>query len=657
MASRTCTAWLALAFAAAAVTAAGPAAARLHDPERLPVTHIRDLHYGDVLFYFYQDEDFEAITRLTAYQHWKLVAHHGAESQLLLGGLYLALGMHNEAGDRFQALLTDDVPTGVRNRAWFYLAQVWYARGYLDKAEEALRRVNGRMSPELEAQKEHLFANVLMHQGHFDEAIRLLTVWRGSQAWSAYARFNLGVALVRQGRMADADAFLTAVGTMYAESPEMLALKDRANLALGFAYLQANEPAKARPALERVRLNGPYSNKALLGTGWAAASLGDYQGALAPWMELRKRNVLDAAVQESYLAVPYAFGKLNANGQSVEYYESAVESFAAENGRLDDTIARIRNGNLLDEVLASAKDARYGWFWQLKNVPNAPESRYLYTVLAGHDFQEGLKNFRDLVFMGHTLDRWGSSMDAFQDMIETRERAYAERLPRADALLASGVAGKLQQHRVDLETRVNAIEKDHDVAALGSPEEREEWARIQRLEAALAGAPSTEQTAQLRERLRLVKGVLAYRLNDAFRARMWQQHRSVKDVDIALHEAQSRWIRVERARKSVPTNTGEFAARVAALRQRIDGLQARLAATEQKQSAYLAAIAVSELEQQKSRLATYQVQARFALATIYDRAANAEVAPPGQPVPRQPAPEQAAPEQQGADSGEPESKP
>ena len=55
---------------AVTVAASAPAAARRHDPEKLPVTRIRDLHYGDVLFYLYQDEDFEAITRLTAYQHW-----------------------------------------------------------------------------------------------------------------------------------------------------------------------------------------------------------------------------------------------------------------------------------------------------------------------------------------------------------------------------------------------------------------------------------------------------------------------------------------------------------------------------------------------------------------------------------------------------------
>jgi lipopolysaccharide biosynthesis regulator YciM len=609
----------------AAVLATGPAAARRHDPEKLPVTRIRDLHYGDVLFYYFQGEDFEAITRLTAYEHWDRVPHHQEEAQLLLGSLYLSLGMHNEAGERFQAVLNQDVPTGVRNRAWFYLAQVWYVRGYLDRAEEALRKVNGKLSPELEAEKEHLFANVLMHEGKFDEAIAVLTAWHGSEDWTAYARFNLGVALVREHRLSDADPMLTTVGSMSSERNEMLALKDRANLALGYAYLQANDAARARTALERVRLSGPYSNKALLGTGYAEAQLGDYRGALSPWLELRNRSLLDSAVQESFIAVPYAFAQLGANSQSAEYYEGAVESYDKESVQLDGAIDRIRHGSLLDDLLAKETDSLHGWFWQLKSLPDAPESRYLYTILAGHDFQEGLKNYRDLVFMSHTLDTWGDSMEAFGDMIDTRERAYAERLPRADALLSSGAADKLQQRRADLEQRLNTIDSTQDVAALGSAEERDEWARIQRLETALAGAPDTPENAEIRDRLRVVKGVLFFRLNDSFRARMWQQHRTMKDLDLSLREAQSRWIRVERARKSVPTNNGEFAARVTALKQRIDALQVRLAAIESKQSGYLAQVAVEELDAQKNRLAAYQVQARFALATMYDRAANSDI--------------------------------
>jgi len=231
-------------------------------------------------------------------------------------------------------------------------------------------------------------------------------------------------------------------------------------------------------------------------------------------------------------------------------------------------------------------------------------------------------------------------------MIETREHAYAERLPRVDALLSSGKLQQLQERNVSLENQLRDIESRRDVSALGTDTERSQWARVQRVEAGLAGLADSPEVREARERLALVKGVLYYRLNDAYGARAWQEHRSLKDVSLALHEAQSRWIRVERARHNVPQNNGEFAARVTALRQRISALEARLAATEERQSEYLAQVAVQELERQKTRLAAYEVQARFSLATMYDRAASTgasrgkpavpvqqgDEAPPGEPA-------------------------
>ena len=233
---------------------------------------------------------------------------------------------------------------------------------------------------------------------------------------------------MRPKRLSEADPFLSGVGTMLADHAP-------SSQRCATAPIWRSASPTCRPTSRRargrrstrVRLNGPYSDKALLGLGWADAALGDYQGALTPWMELRSRNVLDSAVQESYLAVPYAFSKLNANAQSAEYYESAVNSFDAENARLDAAIARIRQGRHAQARPATrtrAGEELYGWFWQLKNLPDAPESRYLYAVLAGHDFQEGLKNYRDLVYLGGTLAKWDDNMVAFEDMIETREHAY-----------------------------------------------------------------------------------------------------------------------------------------------------------------------------------------------------------------------------------------
>ena len=618
----------AVAFAPAIVP---KAMAEKPDVDKLSPTVVRDLHFGDALFYYYQGKDFEAITRLMAYRDWGRMPHHDAEVNLLLGGLYLSLGLHNEAGERFETLLTQSVPEGVRNRAWFYLGKVWYARGYLDRAERAINEVHGRLSPDLEAERMHLLSNILMRQQRFDEAITLLNGWkaRNDQSdWLAYAQYNLGVALVRKGLITEADPFLTTVGTMETPRRELRSLRDRANLALGYAYLQSNQPQLAKPVLERVRLDGPFSNKALLGVGWADAAEGQFQEALTPWMELRDRNLLDSAVQEAYLAVPYAFAKLNANAQAAQNYELAIQSFDSETVSLDASIAEINEGKMLDKLLKRDETDHYGWFWQLKEVPNAPESRYLYKLLADHDFQEGLKNYRDLAFLGGTLARWQDSIVAFDDMLDTRARAYAERVPQADAVLGSGRLDQYGNDRALAGGRLDQIEAGQDVAALGTPEEREQWARVERLEAALLTAPNDDETNVIREKTRLAKGVLYWRLAESFKARVWNERRTLKDLDQALREAQNRWVRVQKARSSMPNNTGDFAARVAALRTRLDAAQVRLADVAKQQNALLEQLARNELDQQKERIGTYQIQARFALASIYDRAAAPPTAAP-----------------------------
>ncbi|MFI4865829.1 MAG: hypothetical protein ACHQDB_01865 [Steroidobacterales bacterium] len=624
---------LSLRLAVALLAAAAPAiwAAHKSNPDKLPSIRVQDLHYGDVLFHFWADQDagLEALTRLEAYNHWQRMPHHAVDAQLLAAGLYLQLTMHNEAGARFETLLGDNIPPGVRNKAWFYLGKIWYERGYYDRSEQALNRILGALAPQLEAERTHLLVNVLMREGRYDDAIARLRSWQGPADWMAYARFNLGVALVRAGRLPEADPILTAVGTLQSDDDELLTMRDKANLALGFAYLQADRAAQARVPLERVRLDGPYSSRALLGDGWARAALGDYQAALVPWLELHQRNLLDAAVQESYLAVPYAYGKLNAAAQSAEYYEAALTSFSSESDNLDAAVARIHDGHMLEDLLGSDKDMRYGWFWQLKTLPDAPQSRYLYTLLADNDFQEGLKNYRDLNFLQHGLLRWDDSMEAFAAMIDTRERAYAERLPRIDALLANDAPTRLRAARAAVDSRLNAIETGNDVAALGTAEERAQWAQIATLEEQAAALPPGLEGDAAIDKQRLIKGVLYWRLDAAFKERIYEQRRALRELDASLEELQNRWVRVQNARATVPTNTGEFADRIAALAERIKAVRARLVDTSGQQSAYLQTVAATELTAQKERLAAYAVQARYALADIYDRAADQADSAPG----------------------------
>lgn len=627
------------------------------DPDGLPPHDVKDLQYGDVLFYFYQDDYFDAITRLLAAQQLERLPHTEGEAELLLGGLYLSLGEHVEAGKIFEALLAGKVSEAVRNKAWFYLGKVWYERGYLQESERALRQVSGRIQPRISAERYMLLAQLMLREGRYDDAIAALSAWRGAPDWTAYAQFNLGVALVRTGRLPEAAGYLDRVGRMETSDEELLSLRDKANLALGFAYLQAQRPGDAKPVLERVRLEGPFSSMALLGAGWADSALGQFKKALVPWTALRKRNLLDSAVQEAYLTVPYAYNQLGARGQAADYYGSAIDSFDAEQRRIDDSIAQIRSGGLLDRLLNDDKKDTLTWYWQLKTLPDAPESRYLYHLLATNEFQEGLKNYRELKFMSKNLEDWREDLSAFDSMLDTRQKAYAEEVPKADAVMATTDLGALTRQRVDFESRLNEIEKSNDVAALGTPDEQRTWARLRRIEEYLAAHPDDPDLAQMREKLRLMKGVMYWRLSESFRARLWNERRSVKELEASLLETQKRAVLVRQARAAMPANTGTFAERVQATRVRMDRLQRSLAELTDKQSRYLQDIAIRELGRQKQRIETYEVQARFELAAIYDKTANPEERPDGRKAPRARPPAEAAPQERTPDGPGPAGPP
>jgi hypothetical protein len=619
------------AVASALALAAGPVAASGKKKEEKPLIGtpqvVQDLHWGDVLFYFYQGDYMQALTRLGAAQDFNRVTHHTVEAELLKGGLYLSLGEHEEAGRIFRSLLNDNVPLDVRNRAWFYLAKVWYQREYLQQSADALASIHGALPGDLEPERHLLEAQVMMYLDHYDEAIKALERWQpvgdGSDAWSAYARFNIGVALVRKDRLEEAAKLLDAVGQIPAPTEELAALRDKANLALGYAWLKAGKANEAKAILQRVRLQGPQSNKALLGAGWADSAEKRYTKALAPWLELRGRNMLDAAVQESYLAVPYAYAQLDATKQAADQYMFAVTSFDQESQRIDQSIASIRNGNLLDAIVSNDRADKVGWYWQLASLPDAPETRYLYHLLATHEFQEGLKNYRDLLLMQRNLATWSLSVEAFENMVDTRRRAYALRTPVLQQTLDTVDLDAMENHKNEMESRLTGIERDNDIAALATDREHEQWQKIERIEKVLASADQSDPLVQeMREKTRLLRGRLLWDFNAGYKARVWRTHKELRELDVAYGEARRRWVLVERAREDYPARTEEFAGRVANLQPRIAALSAKLAAAAKSENQYLASVAIKELESQKERLAAYSLQARYALASIYDRAAS-----------------------------------
>jgi len=584
-------------------------------------TVVQDLAYGEVLFYYFQEDYFSALTRLLAGRARGELPNHEEEAELLLGGLYLSYGQHRLAGEIFERLLEESVDPELHDRAWYFLAKIWYQRGYLAESEAALARINDQLPEELESERQMLHAHVLMDQGRFEDALVVLQSWRRPRdEWVGYTKFNIGVSLVRLNRIEEGAAILEEVGRLDEENPELSALRDKANVALGYAWLQAERPLEAKPSLQRVRLDGPFSNKALLGVGWADAELENFRMALAPWIELRNRSLLDPAVQESLLAVPYAFTKLNADRQAADYYVDAIEAFNDEMARLDRSIAAIAEGKLISEILNSENSDASGWYWRMGELPDTPESRYLYELMAAHRFQEGLKNYRDLQYLQRNLDDWTESLGAFDDILDTKQRAYEQRLPMIDASMARMDLDEMAAQRVEFESRLMTIERGEDFVALGTPSEQDLWRQLQDMESKLELLGDDPSARELREKQRFLKGLLIWDLRRDYRARLWQEQRSLRELDRDLKEIERLHHQVDSARTEWPDQLAGLTQRIADLTPRVQGLKDGVDATLLSQEIYLQGIAIDELQAQRARLNTYMVQARFALASIYDRA-------------------------------------
>ncbi|MDJ0812962.1 MAG: hypothetical protein QNJ23_04485 [Woeseiaceae bacterium] len=596
-----------------------PAQAAKDDPEPIVV---EDPHYGEVLFYFYQDDYFPAIVRLLAAQEQNQLDDHEQQAELLLGGLYLSYGHHLEAAEIFERLLADNVNEEIRDRTWFFLAKIWLQRGYIDKAQDALSNLSEDLPKNLWREAQMLQSQIYINSGQYEQAIELLGNWKGRTEWSRYAKFNLGVALVRSGNVEAAKEILSELGEIDPYNDELTAIRDKANLALGYALLQDGQPQAAKVPLQRVRLDGPFSNKALLGVGWADAEVNNYRRALAPWMELRGRDVLDPAVQESMLAIPYALAKLDAVSQAADHYLNAIEAFYEETNRIDRMIGLIESGKIFDFFLDEDPLGTTGWYWRLEALPEGPEARYLYLMLASHEFQEGLKNYRDLHYLNRNLDSWRGSIDVFANMLETRKEAYDERLPRIEDALARADIDELVQRKFEFDSELDRIEREFDWLAFANEREFENWSEISEFASNPALNADIPEAAEVREKVELLQGVLQWELEKQFKDRLWRARRDVRETGESLVEAQRARRQIDDTMRDEALRFEDFSNRVYGLGPKIDDMQLQVAEAMGSQRAFLQSIAVGELQAQKQRLDVYTVQARFALAAIYDLAAS-----------------------------------
>jgi hypothetical protein len=620
----------ALAFTLAAANAAA-------DPALAYQPHaVRDPYYGVSLYDYFQEHYFSSLTDLMVAGHFERLSHSADEAEVLRGGLLLSYGLDREATQIFTRLIDTAAAPAIRDRAWFYLAKIRYEKGLFAEAEAALARIKDNLPPGLQEDRVLLQANLLMLRGDYASAAALLKPRSDAATASIYERFNLGVALVRSGAVARGSEMLDEIGVEPAETEELRSVRDKANVALGFAAIQSKDPERARLYLSRVRLTGVMASRALLGTGWAADQMTDPKAALIAWGELTSRDTSDPAVLEALLAVPYALAEIGANAPALENYGKALAAYDQANANIDASIAAIRSGKFLDSLISANPGDEMGRFWKIERLPDLPNAGHLAEVMARHSFQEAFKDYRDLRFLEHNLQDWNQKLAILDDMLANRRNAFARRLPQIMAAQRNAGIGRLNARRDAVVAQLGVAQEQADGVAFADTRQQALAARLERVNrnlAALASAPAASDAARpdavadpsldlaaARDRYRRVAGALGWELAQAFPVRLWEAKKSLQKLNETLQQLHVRDTELVGAQDNEPQRFDALAERISALRDRVTALQPRITELAILQQLAVQDLAAAELEQQRLRLADYSSQARFAIAEIYDRA-------------------------------------
>ena len=261
---------------------------------------LKDLYFGEALYYAHQGDFFAALERLDTEvkQHDDVdepeldtLYYHMDDAEFSLGDFELRYRMHHRAGRAIKAVLEGAVEEVVRNDAAYRLARIHFQKNQMADAMRALERIDGKVPEAIRDDIEFLRANIYLAEGQPADSVAVLKRLQNSDSFGGFAAYNLGIAYLQDGQRQAALEQLDRAGQFASSDPAELAIRDKSNLVLGTILLEDGDYAKAIPFLNRVRLDGPFSNQALLSSGWANLSIENAERAVE-----RNQRPVDRAV-------------------------------------------------------------------------------------------------------------------------------------------------------------------------------------------------------------------------------------------------------------------------------------------------------------------------------------------------------------------------
>ncbi len=592
-------------------------------PADKPLSAVADLRYGVALYEYYQGEYMEALAELLVAKQRGGVQGHGDNPEIMEGGFALAYGMENYAGDIFDRVLEANRSIDARDAAWFYIARLRYLHEDWAGAQSALEHISEEPEEDLLNELIVLRINLAIKQNQINLAEQILDDKKPDENWLPYVYFNLGSAWARQQNYNKAINYFNLLGVTQYKRDEHKALYDKAMTAAGYSYLFSGRHEDAISQFTKVRLNSPLSGRALLGYGWAAAEMENFEEALKPWEYLSRSSLIDENSQESLIAVPYAYEKLGAEGLALQKFQSAEAKFVAEIATLDDVIANLQGDSLL-EALRIESNKELNWLKYAEENQLSPQLSYLIHLFSEEEFQQLAQTLRDLLAVQESLYQWQEKLNFYSEMLDEREFNRTEKTN----LLAQQQLGRkiaaMEAQRVELAERIENITAGNDYFALANEDEADLVERVtrakERVELLRESDPFIEENE---EAVRRYHGLLLWNTSEQFSVRRWRVLKTLHNLDETLKQVKENYQTVSGIVGDAP-DLNPYRAKMAQAQERLSRQIVATDRTVENTKNELRNQVVAVLNRQRERLNGYLAQSRLAIARIYDKArANA----------------------------------
>jgi hypothetical protein len=624
--------------------------------------------YQQVLYEYYQGNFSLALTQMAILEQKfpngltqipDFLSGYQVEPELLKGGISLAYGLDNQAAGIFLRLLKNNIKPDVTAYSWLLLGKTYYQKRQFSDAAHAFQQIKQHTADEFfepSTRDNWLYMQSQLHgfllgQGSDGTDIQWLEQLSDNSIYRDYVQYNQALALLQKGKnqqvisvlstltnndssfvsrwMDWADPIFSANDEQDVEA-ERDAIRDRANLTLGYTLLQNADPHEAFRVFENIRTDGLDAEAALLGYGWAAAKKDELQTALAIWQRLILMPQNSEYTLEAYLTSAYAYEKAFAPRQSLQVLQLGLDRFKQALVNLNQAEKEVKQRQFILDLLPNkdkqlSVDADVNLSLNTKGRP-FNTAQLFDSVSVSNEFRAGLLALEQNRDLQQQLLNWQQRLQQYHLMLDERQ---VERRKRAKHILQNRTLEQLpalQAQRDVIAQVIATAQNQQDGQVLMSLQSQQWLDRVKRSEKRLATI--TQLKKQLdhppladayERRVERVAGRLIWQASEAFSANQWQAQKALQQLDAEISKAQRRQQQLLKQLAAKP-DFAEQRGRVISLAQRIsieivksNGLQDALVGQ-------LSDTFNQFIQTHKQKVSYYILQAQLAMVRLNDQA-------------------------------------